>query len=170
MRRLQLLAQQLGLESDADEVLPEVVVQVVGNAPLLARASLDYLALGQVAFCHLQLQAGVLLLDGCVLLLDGCVLLLDDFSELVALLPDGRDEHRDQRVNQKSCRRIPAINERTRELRAFGYAGGEPCCSAGERGNETNSAAAEPCRHRYRRSIEEGKRNCRPCFVIEPAN
>src|SRR5207244_3517128 len=74
MRRLQLLAQQLGLESDADEVLPEVVVQVVGNAALLARASLDYLALGQVAFCHLQLQAGVLLLNDCL--------------ELVALLPE----------------------------------------------------------------------------------
>ena len=39
MRRLQLLAQQFGLESDADEVLPEVVVQLVGNAALLARDS-----------------------------------------------------------------------------------------------------------------------------------
>src|SRR6059058_1514278 len=119
MRRLQLLAQQLGLESDADEVLPEVVVQVVGNAPLLARASLDYLTLGQGAFCHLQLQAGVLLLDDCL--------------ELVALLPEGGDEQGHQRANQKSRRRIPAINERSRELRAFREdADGEPCCSAGE--------------------------------------
>src|SRR5436309_266648 len=105
MRRLQLLAQEFGLESDADEVLPEVVVQVVGNAPLLARASLDYLALGQSPFCHLQLQAGVLLLD--------------DRLELVAFLPAGCDEQSHQRVNQKSRRRIPAINERGRKLRAF---------------------------------------------------
>src|SRR6266566_7164852 len=156
MRRSQLPAQQFGLESDADEELPEVVVQVVGNAALLARASLDYLALGQGAFCHLQLQAGVLLLDDCL--------------ELVALLPEGCDEQGNQRVNQKSRRRIPAINERSPELRAFRDAGGERCCSAGERGNETNSAAAKPCRHRYRRNIEERKRNCRPCFVVEPAN
>src|SRR6266566_6206704 len=118
MRRLQLLAQQLGLESDADEVLPEVVVQVVGNAPLLARASLDYLALGQVAFCHLQLQEGVLLLDDCL--------------ELVALLPESCDEQGHQRVDQKSRRRIPAINERSPDLRASRDAGGERCCSAGE--------------------------------------
>src|SRR5438874_2448123 len=156
MRRLQLLGQQFGPESDTDEVLPEVVMQVVGNAALLARASVDYLVLGQGAFCHLQLQAGVLLLDDCL--------------ELVASLPEGCDEQGHQRVNQKSRRRIPAINERSRELRAFGYAGGEACCSAGERGNETNSAASKPCRHRYRRNIEERKRNCRPCFVVEPAN
>src|SRR5438477_9926350 len=122
MRRLQLLAQQLGLESDADEVLPEVVVQVVGNAALLARASLDYLALGQVAFCHLQLQASVLLLYDCL--------------ELIAVLPESCDEQSHQRVDQKSRRRIPAINERSRELRAFRDAGGDACCSAGERGNE----------------------------------
>src|SRR6266513_1802351 len=156
MRRSQLLAQQFGLESDADEVLPEVVVQVVGNAALLARASLDYLALGQGAFCHLQLQAGVLLLDDCL--------------ELVALLPEGCDEQGHQRINQKSRRRVPAINERSRELRAFGYAGGEPRCSTGECGNETNSAAAKPRGHRYRRNIEERKRNCQPGFVVEPAN
>src|SRR5438094_5392487 len=155
MRRLQLLAQQLGLESDPDEVLPEVIVQVVGNATLLARASLDYLALGQGAFCHLQLQAGVLLLNDCV--------------ELVPLLPEGCDEQSPQRVNQKSRRRVPAINERSRELRAFRDVGGQRC-SASERCNETNSAAAKPCRHRYRRNIEERKRNCRPCFVVEPAN
>src|SRR5438093_10254128 len=156
MRRSQLLTQQFGLESDADEVLPEVVVQVVGNAALLARASLDYLALGQGAFCHLQLQAGVLLLDDCL--------------ESVALLPESCDEQGHQRVNQKSRRRVPAINERSRKLRAFGYASGEPCCSTGERGNETNSAVAKPCRRRYRRNIKKRKRNCPPCFVVKPAN
>src|SRR5437868_4349418 len=99
MRRLQLLAQQFGLKSDTDEVLPKVVVQIVGNAPLLARPRLDYLTLGQGAFCHLQLQAGVLLLDDCL--------------ELVELLPEGCDEQSHQRVNQKARRRIPAINERS---------------------------------------------------------
>src|SRR5437762_14354801 len=155
MRRLQLLTQQFSLERDTDEVLPEVVVQVIGNAALLACASLDYLALGQVAFCHLQLQAGVLLLDDCV--------------ELVALLPESCDEQGHQRVDQKSRRRIPAIKERSRELRAFRDAGGEPCRSAGERGNETNSAVPKPRGHRYRWNIEESKRNCRPRFVVEPA-
>src|SRR6266567_8319636 len=120
MRRLQLLGQQFGLESDTDEVLPEVVVQVVGNAALLACASLDYLVLGQGTFCHLQLQAGVLLLDDCL--------------ELVASLPEGCDEQGHQRVNQKSRRRIPAINERRRDLRACRDAGGERWWSAGERG------------------------------------
>src|SRR5207248_8754844 len=111
MRRLQFLAQQLGLESDADEVLPEVVVQVVGNAALLARPSLDYLALGQGSFCHLQLQAGVLLLD--------------DGLDVVAMLAESCDEQGPERVNQNSRRRIPGINERSRELRAFGYGSGE---------------------------------------------
>src|SRR5438045_7050772 len=152
MRRLQLLAQQLGLESDADEVLPEAVVQVVGNAALLARASLDYLALGQVAFCHLQLQAGVLLLDDC--------------AELVALLPESCDEQGHQRVNQKSRRRIPAINERSRERRAFRDAGGEPCRSAGERGKATNTAVPKLRGHRYRWNIDDRKRNCRPRLVV----
>ena len=90
--------------------------------------------------------------------------------ELVASLPESCDEQGHQRENQKSRRRIPGINERRRELRAFGYAGGEPCCGAGKGGNETNSAAAKPCSHRYRRNVEEAKRNCWPCFVVEPAN
>ena len=82
------------------------------------------------------------------------VLPLDDCSELVAFPPEGCDEQSHQRVNQKSRRRIPAINQRSRSW-ASGYAGGEPCCSAGQRRNETNSAAAKPCGNRHGRNIEE---------------
>src|SRR3954449_2078481 len=54
---LQFVAQQFGLESYADELLPKVVVQVVGNALLLASAGVEHLALCQGALRHRQLQA-----------------------------------------------------------------------------------------------------------------